>query len=157
MRTAYRVLAYLIAAEVLIQAAAMAYAVSGLGKWIQDGGVLDKATMDSGQSLFPEEVGFMIHGINGQMLIPLLALVLLIISFFAKVPRGAMWAAGVFGLVVVQVLLGIFGRGLPFVALLHGANAIALFTVAFLAARRARGVVPVRARETSAEATGVHS
>ena len=38
---------------------------------------------------FTEERGFMIHGINGQMLIPLVGLVLLIISFFAKVPEGS--------------------------------------------------------------------
>ena len=35
----------------------------------------------------------MIHGINGEMLIPLVALILLIISFFAKVPEGPKWAA----------------------------------------------------------------
>ncbi len=35
----------------------------------------------------------MLHGMIGMMLIPLLALVLLIISFFAKIPGGVKWAA----------------------------------------------------------------
>ena len=34
----------------------------------------------------------MLHGINGEMVFPLLALLLLIVSFFAKVPRGVHWA-----------------------------------------------------------------
>jgi hypothetical protein len=45
MRTVYRVLAWIIAVEVLLQAAAITYAVFGLGKWIQEGGVLDKSVM----------------------------------------------------------------------------------------------------------------
>ena len=35
MRTTYRVIAYIIAAEVAIQAAAVAYALFGLGIWIE--------------------------------------------------------------------------------------------------------------------------
>ncbi|MGH3519344.1 MAG: hypothetical protein ACRDQ7_18380 [Haloechinothrix sp.] len=138
MRTTYRVLAYLIAVEVVIQAAAMVFAVAGLGKWIQEGGVLDKAAMESDEFPFPEVVGFIIHGINGQMVIPLIALILLIVSFFAKIPKGAAWAGGILGLVVLQVLLGIFGHGMPLLGMLHGINALALFTVALVAARRAK-------------------
>jgi hypothetical protein len=41
MRTTYRVLAYLVALEVAVQAAAIAFAVFGLGLWIEDGGTLD--------------------------------------------------------------------------------------------------------------------
>src|SRR4051812_29570215 len=37
MKGAYRVFGYLIAAEVVIQAAAIALAVFGLSKWIEDG------------------------------------------------------------------------------------------------------------------------
>ncbi len=47
MKSAYRVLAYLMALEVLVQAGAIAYALFGLGAWIQSGGVLDKAAMES--------------------------------------------------------------------------------------------------------------
>ncbi len=78
----------------------------------------------------------MLHGIIGMMLIPLLALVLLIISFFAKIPGGVKWAGIVLGLVVLQVALGIFGHETPYSGLLHGLNALILFTVALLAGRR---------------------
>lgn len=137
MRTVYRILAWILAVEVLIQAAAISYAIFGFGKWIQEGGVLDKSVMESQASVFPEEVGFMVHGLNGMMLVPLLAVLLLLVSFFAKVPGGVALAGGVVGLVALQVLLGMFGHGIPGLGLLHGANALALFTVAVITARRA--------------------
>ena len=93
MRSAYKFLAYAIDALILLQAAAMAWAVFGLANWIEDGNTLTKAKMEGDDaSCFTEERGFMIHGINGQMLIPLIGLILLIISFFAKVPGGSKWA-----------------------------------------------------------------
>jgi hypothetical protein len=137
MRTAYRVLAYLIALEVVVQAAAIAFAVFGLGKWVEDGGVLDKAAMESESINFTGLIGFIVHGINGQLVIPAIALILLIVSFFAKVPKGAAFAGIVLGLIVAQVLLGIFGHGLPALGVLHGMNALAIFTLAVIAARRA--------------------
>lgn len=138
MRAAYRVLAYLVAALVVVQAAAIAWALSGLTSWVADGGTLDAAAMESEDVLFDEVAGFIVHGVNGMMLIPLVALVLLIVSFFAKVPRGVAWAGGVLGLVVVQVLLGMFSSGLPLAGLLHGANALVLFVAALQAGRLAR-------------------
>jgi hypothetical protein len=103
MRTAYRVLAFVIAAEVAIQAAAIAYALFGLGVWIQGGGVMDKATMESESATFAGDGGFALHGINGEMVIPVLVLVFLVLSFFAKVPRGVMWAGITVGLVVLLI------------------------------------------------------
>ena len=136
MRTAYKVLAYVVAAEVVIQAMAMVYAVAGQGKWVMDGGVLDKAVVESREFVFPEVLGYAIHGINGVMVIPLLALALLVVSFFAKVPQGVRWAGGVLGLVVTQVLLGVFGHSIPFLGALHGLNALLLFSTAVYTARR---------------------
>ena len=136
MKSVYRVLAYLIAVEVVIQAAAIAFALAGLGKWIMEGGVLDAAAMESESTEFTGIAGFMVHGINGQMIIPLLALLLLISSFFARVPGGVLWAGLVLATVVVQVLRGIFGHGAPVLGLVHGALALVLFTVAVVAARR---------------------
>ena len=75
MRVAYRVLAYLLALEVVVQAAAIAWAVFGLSTWIEDGGVLDKAGMESDSTVFDGVLGFAIHGINGQMIVPAIALV----------------------------------------------------------------------------------
>lgn len=133
MRTAYRVLAYLIALLVIVQAGAIAFASFGLGKWIADGGVLDKATLESRSAEFEGVIGYVVHGIVGLMVIPLLALGLLVVSFFAKVPTGVMWAGVTVVLIVVQILLGIFGHGLPALGLVHGVNALLLFGVAVMA------------------------
>ena len=140
MRTAYRVLGYLIALEVLVQAAAIAYAYFGLGAWIEEGGVLDKAAMESDSTTFTGVAGFAVHGLNGEIVVPLLAVALLVVSFFAKVPGGIRWAAIVLGTVVVQVLLAIAAHATPALGMLHGAVAIALLVVALVAARRAEAV-----------------
>ena len=139
MRSAYRVLAFLVAGLVVVQAAAIAYAVFGLTKWVEDGATLDKAAIESEDTTFDGVVGFMIHGINGTMLIPLVALILLLVSFFAKVPGGVAKAAIVLALVVVQVALGIFGGNTPALGALHGLNALLLFGTAAMAGVQARG------------------
>jgi hypothetical protein len=141
MRAAYRVLAYLVAVEVLVQAAMIAYAAFGESKFIDGGGTVDKALVESESATFDGVMGYPIHDINGQMVIPVIALLLLVVSFFAGVAKGIQWAAYVVGLVILQVLLGFFGHDLPFLGLLHGINAIALFAVAVIAARRASSVV----------------
>jgi hypothetical protein len=138
MRSAYRILAIIIAVEVVIQAMAMVFAVAGLGIWVDEGGVLDKAAFESEDLSFTGVGGFIIHGINGMMIIPLLGLVLLVVSFFAKVPGGVKIAALVLGAIVVQVLLGVFGHESAYIGMLHGLNAFILFGSAVYAARLAR-------------------
>jgi hypothetical protein len=145
MRSAYRVLAGLIALEVAIQAMAMVYAVAGLGIWVEGGGVLNKAASESGETLFPEMVGFIIHGMNGMFVMPVLGLLLLITSFFAKVPGGVKFAAAVLGLIVLQVALGLFGHAVAALGALHGLNALVLFSAAVYTARRARMEAPATA------------
>ena len=140
MRSTYRVLAYIIAAEVVIQAMAIAFAVFGLTKWVDDGGTLDKAAIDSESLDFTGVIGFPIHGINGMMIIPLIALIFLIVSFFARVPGGVKWAGIVVLLVAVQITLGILGHDTPVLGALHGLNALAIFAMALVAARHAQGV-----------------
>lgn len=138
MRRTYQVLAYLLAVEVLVQAMAIAYALAGLGKWVDsDGGVLNKQVFDSDSAHFSGIGGFAVHGINGMMLIPLLTLALLIVSFFAKVDSGKRRAGILVGLVVLQVALGIALHGVPYVAPLHALNAFAILAVAVLAGRAA--------------------
>jgi len=139
MRGAYRFFAGFIALEVAVQAAAMALGVFGLTKWIDEGGTLDKATFENADGpLFGEEIGFAIHAINGMMRIPLLALLLLIVSFFTKLPGSVKWAAIVLAAVVIQVLLGLFGHGAPALGALHGINALIVFGSAVMAAMHAR-------------------
>lgn len=141
MRKAYQVLAYALAAEVLVQAMAIAYAIAGVGKWVDDGGVLNKSVMESNTSNVGGVVGFMIHGINGQMIIPLLTIALLVVSFFAKIDGGVRRAAIIFGMIVLQVVLGIASHSIPFVILLHVINAFGILVMAFLAGQSARTTV----------------
>jgi len=44
MRTAHKVLAYLVAVEVAVQAMVMVWAIAGLGKWVDSGGVFDNGS-----------------------------------------------------------------------------------------------------------------
>jgi hypothetical protein len=132
------VLAFLLAIEVVIQAMAIAYAIAGLGKWVEDdGGVLNKQVLDAESAEFPGVGGFATHGINGTMVIPILVLLLLIVSFFAKVPGGVRSAVILLVLVAVQVFLGIFAHDVPYVIVLHVLNAFAIMGVAAMAGRSA--------------------
>jgi heme A synthase len=147
----YKVLAYLVAIEVAVQAAVMVWGDAGMGKWVSEGGVLDKTLGESGEMPFPELIGLIIHGINGMIAIPVIALLLLISSFWAKVP-GAVKAAGlVVLLVVLQVTFGILGHDIPLIGAVHGLNALLLFTSALYAARRGAAV---RAPEPQLAARG---
>ncbi len=138
MGSAFKILAYVLAAEIVVQAMAVVYAMSGLFVWIDsDGGTLDKAAMDSEDISFTGAGGFALHAINGMMVIPLVALALLVVAFFAKVPRGVPVAAVLLGLVVVQVLLGLGGHAVPFVGALHGLTALVVFAGALHAGRLA--------------------
>lgn len=155
MRKTYRVLGYLIAAEVVVQAMAIAYALAGLGYWVaEDGGVLDKQVMESDSLSFAGLGGFITHGINGMMVIPVLALLFLVVSFFAKLPGASQRAGAVVGLVVLQVVLGITSHSLPFAAALHACNAFLILVVAFTAALRARAQAPTAVVE---QRVGVHA
>jgi hypothetical protein len=158
MKTAYKVLAYLVAAEVAIQAMVMVWGIAGLGKWVDGGGVLDKAVFEealgSGGMAFPEMVGLVVHGINGMFVVPVIALALLIVSFFTKLRGAIKWAAIVFALVVVQGQIGFLGHEFPLAGALHGLNALLLFGTALYAGRRLRTAEPrgVSAPEDRVEA-----
>jgi hypothetical protein len=132
MRITYRIFSFAICALVALQAATHAWGSAGLDVYIAGGGVIDGSAMD-GPPAFPEIVGFMIHGMNGMFVIPTLALLLFIFSFFVKAPRAVAFAGGVLALVVVQVTLGLFGHSIPLLGFLHGVNALLLFTTALLA------------------------
>jgi hypothetical protein len=141
MKSVYRVLAILIAVEVAIQSAAVALGVFGMLKWVDGGGTVNQALLESEDAPpFDEGIGFLIHALNGMYLIPLLALALLIVSFFAKIPGGAKWAGIVFVVTLVQVFLGLFAHPLPWIGALHGLNALLLFGFAVSAGMRARRV-----------------
>lgn len=131
MRTTYRVLALLIALGVVVQAAVIAAAWFTVLVSLDDGTVLDKNT--------DRNWAHVTHSVLGMMVIPLLAILLLIVSFFARIPGGVKWAAITFGVVVLQIAFAFAAfSGAPVIGALHGINAFALAGVASVAMRKAR-------------------
>ncbi len=151
MKGAYRALAGLISLAVVVQAASIAYAMFAIAHEVDNGTVIDKNYVE--HSTGPEGVGFAIHAIDGQMVIPLLAIVLLVVSFFAKVAGGVKWALFILLAIVVQVLLAFASFAAPVIGFLHGLNALIVFSLAVFAARRAAaagaGVVPADTQAVS--------
>jgi amino acid transporter len=138
MRRLYTGLAWTVAGAVVIQAAAIAFAFGGMLNLIAEGGVVDKALLESFQAAGVGESGFLVHGVVGGVLIPLIAVALLIVSFFVRTRGATLWAAIVLGLVVMQVVLGFSITDMPYVGLIHGANALAIVAAASFAALRMR-------------------
>jgi hypothetical protein len=143
MKNVYRVLAYLIAALVVVQAGAIAYGVFGLFNWVEGGGVLDQAAFEAENSDVGGGFGFGLHVTIGYFVIPIAALLLLIISFFAKVPGGIRWALFLFLTVIVQTLLAGFALAVAGIGWLHGMVALVLFGLAVTAGIRAGRKVPI--------------
>ncbi len=85
MKATYRVLAYLIPVIVALQASFIALGVFGLGKFVEDGNDFTKSVLENGGST--GDVGFMLHSF-GANAAALVALLLLIVSFFAKIEGG---------------------------------------------------------------------
>jgi hypothetical protein len=73
--------------------------------------------------------------------VPAIALLLLIVSFFTKVRGAIKWAVIVFVLAVAQGQIGFLGHEFPLAGALHGLTAMVLFGVAFYAGRRLRTAV----------------
>lgn len=153
MQKAYTALAHTIAALVVLQAAFIAWAVFGLGHWIDQGGTLDKSVLDCKDCgfNFTAERGFMFHGMNGMMLIPAVSLVLLIIAFFAKIPGGVKYAAILFVLILIQgQVLPALGHSTPAFGALHGMNALVIFALALWSGLRVKRAVGTTAGEHAA-------
>jgi hypothetical protein len=153
MRGAYRVLASLLALEVIIQAAAVVYGVFGLANYVDGGHTITAQDFEENSDLsFSGLGGLILHGMNGMMIIPLIALLLLIVSFFAKVKGGIITAAVLVVLVALQIALGLIAHSVEQIGILHGINAFLILGGAIHAARAARKVEVVVV-ERPAEAT----
>jgi len=146
MRTTYRVLAFAIAALVAIQAAAIGYAVFAQLNWLESGGTIDKASIESA----PGTSAYFFHALDGGVIL-LVALALLVISFFAKIPHGVRWAVIVLVCTIVQIALGTLSHLLAAIGAVHGAVALVLFGVAVMAAMRAGKPAPVAEEPVAAE------
>ncbi|MEI5582628.1 MULTISPECIES: hypothetical protein [unclassified Agromyces] len=159
MRTLYTALAWTVAGAVVVQAAAIAFAFGGMLNLVSEGGVVDKALLEGFQAGGVGEAGFLVHGLVGGVVIPLVAFALLVVSFFVRRRGTTAWAAIVFGLVAMQVALGFSVTDMPYLGLVHGANALAIVAAASVAAlRMARPARPgTGADERAATAEGVGS
>ena len=153
MRKLYTGLAWAVAGSVVVQAAAIAFAFGGMLNLVSEGGVVDKALLESFQAGGVGELGFLIHGLVGGVVIPLLAFALLVVSFFVPARGARLWAAIVFGLVALQVTLGFSITDVPYLGLIHGANALAVVAAGSVAALRVRTAV----RTPSAEEVRGHA
>jgi hypothetical protein len=129
MRATYRVLAMLIALGVVLQAAFIAWGLFAVHKGADNGETFSNTSPDAGIAA---------HMVLGSSVIPLIALIFLIVSFFARIPGGVKWAAITFGVTVLQVGLAYVSYAVPFIGVLHGLNAFALAAVASIAMRKAR-------------------
>lgn len=147
MRNAYRVLALLIPVLVTVQAALIAFGQFGIESWVSDDHSYTKQAQEGGDAT--GAVGITLHGIIGNDVIPLVALVLLVVAFFAHVPGGRKWAAFVLLDVVVQIVLAVLAYNVAAVGLLHGVNALLLFGLAMMAAQRARTAPEYQERRVS--------
>ncbi len=142
MKAAYRILAYLVPVLVVLQAAFIAVGLFGLVHWVDNGNTLTKAAIEGDSSRVGGGEALGLH-FMGAMALALVALLLLVVSFFAKVERGLMWAGLIAADVVLQWVFGMFGFGAPLIGALHAVNAFVLFglgmSAATAAARAMRG------------------
>lgn len=139
MKATYTWLARLIAIGVVLQAAFIAFGTFEIFNAANDGKVFTEDTdYNTGQAL---------HSVVGMMIIPLFAVVLLILSFFAKIPGGARVAGIVVALVALQIVLGLVSFPVPAIGLLHGINAFAIAGVAGYAGRQAEEATATGAKE----------
>jgi hypothetical protein len=151
MRKAHQITVGLIAVMVVVQAMAIAYALFGLGHWIdEDGGVLNKQVLDSYEDNPPDwqgSGGFALHGIDGMMIIPVLTIIMLIIALLANkaVPGAAKRGGIIFVMVIVQIALGLAGHSTVILGPLHALNGFGIFAMAAVAARKAGEAAPAPA------------
>lgn len=138
MRKLYSILAWAIAAGVVVQAAAIGFGYGGMQAYVEGGGVVDDVVVESGPGSYTGDVAFPVHELVGGMVIPALVVLLGVVSFWVRVPRARRWAWGLFLLVAVQAEMGYAVPEFPYVGIVHGANALAVLLVAVHVARLPR-------------------
>jgi hypothetical protein len=150
MRATYRVLAGLTCLLVLVQAAAIAFGTFGILSFV-DGGNDYTKTVSEARASDAGGLGQNIHSF-GAMAVTLVAIILLVVSFFARIEGGVKWAGLVFLAVLLQWVFAIVAFSAPVVGLLHGANAFVIFGTAMTALQQARRS---EALEPTSQATAV--
>jgi hypothetical protein len=154
MKATYRVLAMLIPVIVVLQASFIALGVFGLGSWVEDGNDFTKSVLEDGGS--SGDVGFALHS-YGAMAAALVAVLLLVVSFFAKVDGGVRLAAFVFLAVLLQWVLAFAAFAAWAIGILHGLNAFLLAALGSMAAAAAARSGEDGARTTTASTDATSS
>ncbi|MEV4620367.1 hypothetical protein AB0J74_16890 [Asanoa sp. NPDC049573] len=129
MRSLYLWLSRLIALGVVVQVLVIAWSAFDIFNKANDGVPFTEDT--------DANAGQLVHSAVGMMVIPALALIFGIVSFFAKVPGGIGRAWITVGLVVLQIVLAFVSFDAPVVGMLHALNAFAIAGVAGVAGARA--------------------
>ena len=140
MRTAYRILAYLLALSVAVQASLIAFGAFSLENNIDHGPLTDGDT-----------TGVTLHH-SFAYIVLLLAVALLAVSSGAKITHGVRWAAIPLILIVVQFLLAYTAYSYAIIGVLHGLSALAIFAVALLAGRRVPKTAPLAEQSAQEDA-----
>ncbi|MGB9035911.1 hypothetical protein BLJ79_01005 [Arthrobacter sp. UCD-GKA] len=122
MRTAYKVIAHIIAAAVVVQAALIAWSMFGL-----------IPSLESGTLPTEPPLSAMLHGMIGMYVVPVLVLALVVVALLGH--AGLKWALWLLLAVAVQITLAFVAFESAWVGLLHGANAFALIALAEVGAR----------------------
>jgi len=122
----FQVLVWLFFAAAVVQ-----FFLAGLGAFETVAGIRADA---------PDDEAFGMHAILGLLLVPT-ALLILIVGLVSALTRGLSWgrfgmAAGLFALMFVQLMLGGAAQDVsPYLAALHGLNALLLLIVSYTLAR----------------------
>jgi hypothetical protein len=153
VKSTYRVLALLVQVVVALQAAFIAAALFGIGHWVDDGHALSKTVLESGNGGFGGAAGIMLHGV-GATVVSIVAIVLLVVAFFAHIEGGVRWATLILADVIVQWGLAAAGTSSPAVGGLHGINAFVMFGLGMMAATAARRSMAATKGQSSAASTG---
>ena len=114
MQTVYRFWAAIVFLAVVVQVGFAGYGAFDVAKTVDEG------TVNTDQF----EDAFGLHIAFGYLVV-LMGLVLLVLSLVAR--RGRREAGGLFGLLVLQVLLAWFGFEVPAIGFFHPVNALFIF------------------------------
>ena len=149
--------AYTIAGVVLLAELALQFYLIAAAAWSVWGRVETPGSKDVWAGFQVGDQFANLHTANGTLLIPVTILVLIGLSFAARLPaRMKWWTVGLFGLMVVQAFLGAFA-GLQSsagsaLAGLHGLNALAIVGLTLYLVRANWAYAPERLAQPSAAA-----
>ena len=116
MEAVYRVWAAIVAAAVVVQIGFAGYGAFYVANKVDDAPVNDDTFMD----------GWGLHAGFGYLVV-LLGLIFVLIALAARVGRPrVLRTLGLFGLMILQVLLAWFGFEIPFIGVFHPINAFLL-------------------------------